>query len=87
MSINSLRVASDIIGNSYSNGTTDNIIYSFFPNVSPGYKIVETPHNLIYLPLTTKTISKMDTKLVDQSGKLINLRGEELSIRFHIRES
>ena len=33
------------------------------------------------------TISSMETKLIDQNGKLINLRGEELSIRFHIREA
>src|SRR6218665_2263545 len=32
------------------------------------------------------TISAMETKLTDQNGKLLNLRGEELSIRFQIRE-
>ena len=86
VSVNSLRVTSDIIGSSYSNGSTENIIYSFFPNVGPGYKIIEAPSNLVYLPLTLSTISTMETKLTDQNGKLINLRGEELSIRFHIRE-
>ena len=87
MNVNSLRVTSDIIGSSYSNGTTDNIIYSFFPSVGPGYKILQTPTNLVYLPITLFTISSMETKLTDQNGKLINLRGEELSIRFQIREA
>ena len=86
VSVNSLRVTSDIIGSSYTNGTTENIIYSFFPNVGPGYKIIEVPHNLVFLPITLHTISAMETKLTDQTGKLINLRGEELSIRFVIRE-
>jgi hypothetical protein len=86
VSVNSLRVTSDIIGSSYSNGSTENIIYSFFPNVGPGYKIIEVPVNLVYLPLTLSTIATMETKLTDQDGKLINLRGEELSIRFQIRE-
>ena len=85
--VNSLRITSDIIGSSYSNGSTDNIIYSFFPSVGPGYKIIEVPVNLVYLPITMNTISAMETKLVDQNGKLMNLRGEELSIRFHIREA
>ena len=85
VSVNSLRVTRDIIG-SYSNGSTENIIYSFFPNVGPGYKIIEVPVNLVYLPLTLSTISTMETKLTDQNGTLINLRGEELSIRFKIRE-
>lgn len=85
MNVSSLRITSDIIISSYSNGSTENIIFSFFPGVGPGYKIIEAPVNLIYLPITTNTISSMETKLVDQNGKLINLRGEELSIRFHIR--
>ena len=87
ISVNSLRITSDIIGSSYSNGSTENIIYSFFPSVGPGYKIIEVPVNLVYLPITSNTISSMETKLTDQNGKLINLRGEELSIRFHIREA
>lgn len=86
-SVSSLRVTSDIIGSSYTNGDRGNDVYAFFPNVAPGYKIVETPHNLIYLPITTCTISSMETKLTDQNGKLINLRSEELSISFHIREA
>lgn len=86
ISVNSLRVTNDIITGSYSNGSLGSVIYSFFPNVGPGYKIIEVPHNLIYLPITSSTISAMETKLVDQDNRLINLRGEELSIRFHIRE-
>ena len=86
MSVTNLRVTSDVIGASYTNGTTGNVIYSFFPNVGPGYKIIETPANLIYLPVTLHTISSMETKLTDQNGKLVNLRGEDLSIRFHLRE-
>jgi hypothetical protein len=87
INVNSLRVTSDIIDASYSNGEHENTIYSFFPNVGPGYKIIEVPINLVYLPITLNKISQMETKLTDQDGKLINLRGEELSIRFHIREA
>ena len=86
MSISNLLLTNDIIGSSYINGTTVNVIHSFFPNVAPGYKIIEVPHNLIYLPITLSTISTMTTMLTDQNGKEVNLRGEELTIRFHIRE-
>lgn len=86
VSVNTLRVTCDIIGASYSNGETANVIYSFFPKVGPGYKIIEVPVNLIYLPITMYSISEIETKLTDQNGNLINLRGEELSIRFHIKE-
>jgi hypothetical protein len=37
------------------------------------------PANLIYLPITMHTISSMETKLTDHNGKLLNLRGEEIS--------
>jgi len=86
INISSLNVTSDVIGSSFTNGVTKNIIYSFFPTVGPGYKIVQEPLNLIYLPVILSTISQMETKLEDQNGNLINLRGEELTIRFHIRE-
>ena len=41
LSINSILVNVDIIGGSYVNGKTQNTIYSFFPNVSPGYKLLK----------------------------------------------
>jgi len=72
----------DIIGGSYVNGKTPNTIYSFFPNVSPGYKIVENPRNLVYLLVILDTISKMETVVTDQNGKHLNLRGENLTIRY-----
>ena len=45
LTINSILVNIDIISGSYVNGSTQPTIYSFFPNVSPGYKIIENPHN------------------------------------------
>ena len=49
LSINSILVNIDILSGSYVNGTTKNAIYSFFPKDSPGYKVIETPRNLVYL--------------------------------------
>jgi len=86
LAINSLLVNIDIISGSYVNGASQNTIYSFFPNVSPGYKIVETPVNLVYLPVTLDTIHSFEASLTDQNGTLLNLRGENLTMRFHIKE-
>ncbi len=86
LSINSLLVNIDIVSGSYVNGASQNTIYSFFPNVSPGYKIVESPVNLVYLPVTLDTIHSLETSLTDQNGVQLNLRGENLTMRFHIRE-
>lgn len=86
LSINSILVNIDIISGSYVNGQRNPTIYSFFPAVSPGYKIIETPANLVYLPITLDVIYSMETNLTDQNGNLLNLRGENVSIRFHLRE-
>ena len=85
MKVNSILVHCDIIGGSRLNGEERAIIYSFFPNVGPGEKIVTRPKNLIYLPITLGVISHMTCWLTDQDDKLLNLRGEEITITFHIK--
>ena len=81
-----IRVTNDIIGSSYSDGKITNDIYSFHPDVPPGYKISEKPFHLIYLPIMISKISRMETTIVDQNGNLIDFRGEDIIIRFHVRE-
>ena len=86
LDINSILVNIDIISGSYINSSTRNTIYSFFPNVSPGSKIIENPKKLVYLPITLDTIRRLQVSLTNQDGVLLNLRNEHLTIRFHIRE-
>ena len=86
-SIDIILVNIDIIEGSYVNGKTKNTIYSFFPDVSPGFKIIESPVNLVYLPLLTDTISNLNLSITDQDDNLLNLRDEKLTARFHIREA
>ena len=85
--INSILINIDIISGSYVNGTTKSTIYSFFPDVSPGYTIIESPVNLVYLPITLDTIDSLNVTITDQDYHLLNLRNEKLTIRFHIREA
>ena len=86
MSVNSILVHCNIIHYSYMRGTQAPVAYNFFPNAAPGQKILETPYNFIYLPVTVDVISTLSVWLTDQHGKLLDLRGEELTIRFHLRE-
>ena len=87
LSINSILVNIDIIDGSYVNGKTKNTIYSFFPDVSPGYKIIESPVNLVYLPILPYTIQNLNLSITDQDENVLNLRDEKLTARFHIREA
>ena len=86
LTINSILANIDIISGSYVNGSTQPTIYSFFPYVSPRYKIIENPHNLLYLPITADKIHSITIWLTDQNGNELNLRGENFSMRFHLRE-
>ena len=86
ITINSILVNIDIISGSYVNGSTQPTIYSFFPDVFPRYKIIENSRNLLYLPITSDTIHSITILLADQNGNDLNLRGQNLSMRFHLRE-
>ena len=59
----------------------------FFPKVSPGYKIIESPVNLVYLPIILDVIDSLGVSITDQDDHLLNLRDKILTIRFHIREA
>jgi hypothetical protein len=87
LTVNSVFVDVDIINGIYVNGKLSPNIYSFIPNVSPGYKIAENPVNLVFLPLNTHFIDKVTVRLTDQDGKLLNLRGETITVRLHIRQT
>lgn len=85
LTVSSILVNCDIISGSFLSGSQQPVVYSFFPNVSPGYKIVESPNNLVYLPISqTGNMSRMSVWLTDQSGVQLNLRGEVVTIRLHI---
>jgi len=87
MQVNSILVNIDIIMGSYVNGSPSPTMYSFYPNVAPGYKIVERPNpSLIYYPLSRHDISRMRVWLTDQQGNLIDLRGETITIKIYVRE-
>ena len=85
-SVNSILVHCNIIHSSYMRGQQAPVVYNFFPNAAPGQKILEAPHNLIYLPVTVGVISTLAVWLTDQDGEYLDLRGEKLTIRFHLRE-
>ena len=86
LTINSILVSIDIISGSHVNGSTQSTIYSFFPDISAGYKIIENPHNLLYLSITADTIHSITIWLTDQNEDEFNLRGENLSMGFHLRQ-
>lgn len=83
--VNSLCIACNIAEGSYLNGKPVHIIHQFFPNVSPGFKIIECPQNIIYFPVTVNVIDKVCIRILDQTGEPVNFRQETVTVRLHIK--
>lgn len=80
-----VRVECDIICGSFVNGKPSHIIHEFVPNVPPGYRVIETPRNVIYFPVMQNTLSSLKIRILDINDNLVNLRGEEIQIYLHLR--
>lgn len=85
--VNVLRVDCNIATGSYINNKPSHTIHEFYPEVQSGYKIVEVPKNLIYLPIVGQRISQLNIKIVDEKGDLVDFRGETITVRIHIKKS
>lgn len=83
--VNAIIVECNIITGSFINGDKVHTLHEFSPQVGPGYKIMEVPWNVIYLPLNTRRISSITLKLIDQDGDLINFREETITARLHLK--
>jgi hypothetical protein len=81
-----VRVECDIVSGSFVNGKSCHIIHEFVPNVPPGYRIIETPKNVIYFPVTQKSLNSLKIRILDEKDNLVNLRGEEIQIYLHLRK-
>jgi hypothetical protein len=84
--VNVLRINCNIVKGAYHNGREVHTIHEFFPRVPPGYKIIETPQNLLYLPINTHTIDYIKIEIHDQEDRLVNFNSEVITIRLHLRE-
>lgn len=85
LNVNTIRVECNITTGAYMNNQLAHTIHAFFPSVPPGYKIIEIPKTVIYLPVIAREIHNLQLRLVDQNGNLINNRGETITIRLHIK--
>jgi hypothetical protein len=85
--INSILINCDLITNSYVNGIQAPVIYSFFPNVPPGYKIIKELSRLEYVDINRNSeIKSIRIWLTDQDGDMVNFRGETVTIRLILSE-
>lgn len=85
--VNTINLTCNIVDGSYKDGEKLHLLHTFYPSVPPGFKIIERPHNLVYLPLNTSYISEIVVNVQDQDGDIVDFRGETITLRLHIKPS
>lgn len=86
--IDVIRIECDIIHDAYINGKSCHTIHQFSHcKVPPGYKFIEVPQHIVYLPIKERELRTIQISVVDQDGKLIDFRGEQISCRIHIKKA
>lgn len=85
MKVNCIKIDCNLVSGSFNNGICSQTIHEFFPAVPPGYKIIEVPKHLVFYSLHSTSINKVNISLKDQTGRLINLRGEPITVRLQIK--
>lgn len=84
-STNVIKFETNITTGAYSNNKLMRTLHEFYPSVDVGYKIVEVPRHVIYLPVAARSIHNLIVRIVDQDNNLIDFRGESITLRVHIK--
>lgn len=84
--VNAICIECNIVTGSYVNDKQAHVLHEFFPTAPAGFKIVECPRNVVYLPINTRVIDEIIIKIVDQDGELVNFKQELVSLRLHLKQ-
>jgi len=87
--VNAVLIHCDFITGSSINGINSQVIHSFSPHVSPGYKIIEMPKpQLFFHPVIKQPqIDRIKIWLTDQNNKIVDLRGEKITLHIMLRKT
>jgi hypothetical protein len=73
LGITNWNISTNILSpdSSYSNGSSSSSLFSFSPNMPAGSLISISPTNLLYLPIGTTVISRINIRITDQLNRTL----------------
>lgn len=82
--VRTIHIDTNITSGAFYNHKPSHTIHEFAVGVDPGFSIDEKPQKLIYLPVNKTEIYNITLRILDQSGELVNFRGEEIIVRLEL---
>ena len=90
--VNEILVNCDVVNGGYTS-TGDSVtaelgytLFSFSPEVPPGYKVSVTPRPRVFLPVYRDQIQSLRIWVTDQNKRPLNLRGEPVTVTCVVRD-
>jgi hypothetical protein len=80
------QVRTDLHQKVYAQGRVSDVLYQFTPAVPPQAAIDIDPVHLIYHQVNKSSISSIQVRYTDQTGRLLDFGGEDTSCILHLRQ-
>lgn len=84
-SVNAIRIICNLCTGAYLNDKLSHSLHEFAVDVPPGFRLLDSPSTITYMPINQNTIQHLQCRIVDQDGHLVNFRGETITIRLHVK--
>lgn len=81
-----INIHCNLTGNSYINGKASHLIYSIPLSQAPGYRLIEAPKDVVFLPVIDTIIDTIEVRITDQNNELIDFRGDHLVVVLELRK-